>query len=299
MIPPPSEDTSPERSRYPLSAREDPRARADHDEPHDGVPSWLEPSLWAWVHDRITYVDRGTKRMRWDTLRKFERYAKWQVTDVAGATVGLTLSTLRGRLRGKPVRYLDLVDFLLADLPNGSRSHEDLDAFLREAGSAWVIDTSARPYVLVSRVGPEFQALHAAAVREASESTGELLALAWRAIYQRDPHSSDGYRTAVRSCEAALVPLTLPEDPSATLGKVIAHLDQARRRWTIDLPGDPNRVNAQDTFVALLRHIWTGQYDRHVTEGAPLHVAQHEAERALLLTVQIVQLVTTGAFSHE
>lgn len=53
------------------------------------------------------------------------------------------------------------------------------------------------------------------------------LTQAWNKAYALKPDPGGAYNNAVRAVEAVASPLFLPKDPKPTLGKVLAHLDQA------------------------------------------------------------------------
>lgn len=99
-----------------------------------------------------------------------------------------------------------------------------LDRLLDDAGSAYQVHWSPAPVMLVRPVDPTAAAALEHARTTAPEPAGQLLGQAWRRVHRRDPDPTAGYATAVRAVEQVICPLMLPDDHTATLGKVLAHL---------------------------------------------------------------------------
>lgn len=77
-----------------------------------------------------------------------------------------------------------------------------------------------------------------------------------------------------RAVEGAAIPVTLPNDRLATLGKVLA---------------------PADAVVGMIALLWEGQRDRHA--GGPISqpVTQEAAQTAVHLAVTLVQWFSAGA----
>jgi hypothetical protein len=108
------------------------------------------------------------------------------------------------------------------------------------------------------------------------------------------PNPSSAYRNGVRAVEAAAIPVVLPADTTATLGKMIKAMRDAPSKWEAALGGD--RKDGVAAVVEMMDLLWKGQHDRHgfVEDDRPLEVSQEEAEFAVALAVTLVQLLTNG-----
>jgi hypothetical protein len=201
---------------------------------------------------------------------------------------------------------LDVADYLVshpgptdtAPLPVGRLLA--LDKLLEEGGSAYKIsaDGDVRTARLVRRVDTTIEAA-ARRSMEQQEAPSILLRRAWNATYGLHPNPSDGYRQAIRSVEAASIPVVLPKDGNATLGRVIGALRSSSDQWQLSFTHRTKPEEPIATLISMMALLWEGQYDRHVTEGVPLHVSQEEAETALHMAVTLVQWFTTGRVSRR
>lgn len=90
----------------------------------------------------------------------------------------------------------------------------------------------------------------------------------------------------------------LPRDDGRTLGKVVAHLNDAESSWRFTLKGKADEAESVRPVRGMMATLWTSQYDRHVTERAALHVSPDEAETAVTLAAALVHWFTSGAVSR-
>jgi hypothetical protein len=101
--------------------------------------------------------------------------------------------------------------------------------------------------------------------------------------------------------EEATIPVVLPNDTSATLGKVIGELRAAPARWDCPFTRDPKlpsgmRVTSIEAVIALLDLLWVNQTDRH----APVvPITQAHAESAVQLALALVGIFRSGAISKR
>lgn len=301
----------------PLSAREATEGGAVYDTLVPGVPEWLRPSLWEWIRPRVcqTFLVRsggpyssGTTRetgLDVTLIREMERKLRFQMPPWPSYDRRAGIQALKELLYGRPDLMLNIADFLDSQLdPNsrvaseGSGPLDQLDQILSESGSAYRVASEMRPPRLVRRVDATAEQA-ATRLINVGGPPAELLADAWHATYGLHPNPSDGYRQAVRAVEAAAIPVVLPTDRSATLGKVIGSLRQGVHKWQLSLTHQTDAQGPVETLVKNLELLWQGQYDRHVTESAPLRVSQEEAETALHLAVTLVQWFTSGSVSRK
>jgi hypothetical protein len=190
-------------------------------------------------------------------------------------------------------RSLDVVDYLLQRASRSSvgGAAESLEMCLREGGSKWCVSTTRDS--LEERVAAEV-AERAAQVMTAGKRAGQHLREAWGAVYGRNPSPSHAYREAVRAVEAAAIPVVLPNDATATLGKVIRDIKTAPEKRSVAL--QPAKGDPVQYVIGMLELLWTSQFDRHGTadDSVPLSVNQEQAEAAVHLALTLTHWFEAG-----
>lgn len=265
--------------------------------PFAGIPDHLVASVQDWVRPmflRIRNMSRGYEyRFSFDLLREAER----RLTLDSGIGSNMQPKVASGRLddllKSRRDVLLSMLDFLLwKGVPDGEWQQELAD-ILYQGGSIYQVAPTDRRPGLERRVEQSVENVAQQALAR-GDSASELLSSAWSATFGLDPNPSHGYRNAVRAVEAVAVPLVVPNDPQGTLGKVVSHLDQARDQWEFALQtrrdGDPS----VQTVIDCMGTLWTSHYDRHVTNGVPLHIGAREAEAALPLAATLVHWLQQG-----
>lgn len=268
--------------------------------PFEGVPAHLMQSLLDWVSSIFYRQWRSASSVQWNYSFRFDllQRAERQVRFASGIIRGKSheyeaRNKLRAFLEKNSRTFLGLIDFLLW-VDDVDVNEKELSLLLTQGGSVYhVVETSGRQR-LQRRVEPHLDAL-ARDEMKAGGDPGELLDHAWSATFGIDPNPSHGYRTAVRAVEAAAIPIVLPSDTDATLGKVIGHLAATRDRWTFVLPQRRDGEPSVQTLIDNMGMLWTSHYDRHVTQGVPLHIGQHEADAALPLAALLVHWLRSDA----
>lgn len=126
---------------------------------------------------------------------------------------------------------------------------------------------------------------------------GALLAESWHAAFGRSPDASLAYSKSIKAVEAAAIPVVLPLDVTATLGKVVATLRQ-HADWRLPLGKEHQLTPSWQTVTDMCQSLWSGQTDRH---GSNNHrpPTQDEAETAVFLAVPLVQWFTSGAIERR
>jgi hypothetical protein len=167
----------------------------------------------------------------------------------------------------------------------------ELGVMLEDGGSAWKVNDDATG--LDRRVDETVAQATRTTMQSAPANASHHLKRAWEAAYGVHPDATLAYSEAVKAVEAVVIPLTIPNDQVATLGKAIKHIRDTAARWSIavDQAGTPAPV---DAVLSLLGLVWHGQSDRHAgpnTKAATLESAQV----ALHAAVTLVQWFTSGA----
>jgi hypothetical protein len=269
----------------PLSQRE--RPRSDFDGPHEGVPAWLKQSVRAWIKPFL----EGQHGAREQTLREMEAVLRMDKPLSWSANYGPVGSTLT-RMWEKETFALDVVDFALSKCSPDSPAVRDLSKILLQGGSVWEVrgTVAGDACQLVRRTaGP---------IVESIEETGSLndrahkhLMVAWTKLMGRSPDPSRAYHEAVRAVEVVAAPVVTPDDPKATLGKIIRAINDKPEKWTVDL------AEASPSQVAdMAAMIWQAQFDRHGNpdEDVPLNVSQEQADAAVHVAIALVRLFAGG-----
>jgi hypothetical protein len=176
------------------------------------------------------------------------------------------------------------------DVPNAQGELVRLGEILREAGSGYELDLAGRCLrrrvdLTVSRAAEQ--------VMQQAPDPRQHLGAAWSAAYGVHPDPVKAYDEAVRAVEGAAIRVVLPNDAQGTLGKVIAHLGRAGRKWELAIEGP----NAGDIgpLVGVLRLLWQGHVGRHAGGPTARRQRQDEAEMAVHLAATLVHWFTSGA----
>lgn len=279
----------------PLNVRDTPAA-ADYEALVEGIPDYLERSLWRWAMDRaVRTPDMNLKAERLLKVQLpdprtnshvFDAY--WQSVSTADrlALVDFFLRDLQ-----------DVFDALKKDQRNRSLIFEciehakRLDDLLVEGGSIW--RTSTNPYWgLVRRVNESTQAL-VDLVSTAETDAARKIASAWNACYRHEPDYDRAYRDAVFAVEAVALPVVIPNNKRGTLGNVVAHIADTVDHWTVG-GMDAERQASGATLLATLRTLWHSQQRHAQNDGTIRDVGREEAETAVTLSVTLVHWFASG-----
>ncbi len=279
----------------PLNIRDTPAA-PEYEALAEGIPAWLERSLWRWAMDRaVRTPDLHYKAERLLKIKMPEQQAHKSIFDIYWVSVG-------------DAERLALIDFFLRDLQDvfeeakrDARNREllrdfvapvsRLSAILVEGGSIWT--TAFEPFWgLIRRVNETTQALVDLASSPATDAARKI-ASAWNACYRHDPDYDRAYRDAVLAVEAIGLPVVVPYNQRGTLGSVVSHIADTHERWTVGgLDADQQASGA--TLLAMLRTLWHNQQRHAQPDGTILDVSQSEAECAVALAVILVQWFGSG-----
>ncbi len=266
-------------------------ANPDLEGPHDGVPEWLDNSLWHWIEAHLTHQSSRTGRSVNVTLiHAVERNARINLGQTDDEWE--LLEELRHKTKQSGDLFLDIIQAILDEADynyaqNVARAAE-LDKILLKGGSLWSTpyDEENKTAGLVRRVDPTMQAA-ADEIVQASDNAAQLLSKAWSAAYGRNPNPSHAYRGAVSAIEAALWTIISPNNNRATLGTMIGELKTRPETWeTAIIPKNTN--GGVQALTAMLELVWNGQTDRHGT-ATPVTPSSEAAEAAVSFAVTVIQ----------
>ena len=204
-----------------------------------------------------------------------------------------------GRSRPTEPFLVKVLDYALNDVMLGYEAQgidpavKELDRALQQAGADYVVVQPSEEWVKF-RLERRTTGAAAAAVRSQTSVRGNAadhLDKAWAAAFGREPTPSVAYSEAVKAVEAAAIPVVLPNDPVATLGKVVGELRANPQKYTVVLARDatPARgatLTPLEVVIALADLLWVNQTDRH----APIvPISQAQAEVAVHVALTLVQ----------
>lgn len=201
------------------------------------------------------------------------------------------IQNLRSRMADDREFALDVLDFFVQRVATPDYADE-LGKILEEGGSEWeVVELPDDGRQLAKRViGPVRETIDS--LRNDSERAHHHLSLAWQKLVGRSPDPSGAYREAIRGVEAAAKPVVTPNDPTATLGKIIRAVRDKPEKWVVVLDkSSPGQI------ADMADLIWRGQLDRHGTDDpdTPLNVTQEEADAAVHIAISLSRLFAGGA----
>lgn len=281
----------------PLHLRNRPDAEASYPVLVDGVPEWLEPSLFRWVADRAATGGHGLARRAEQLLRirlpnpsnrEYQLVAYWRnATDTDRLTLIDFILAEWERLYDAAQR-----DFHGHDTAQEVvRAIDSMAGMLTDGGSLWRFETDPH-WCLVRRVTEAAEQQYATATSPSSDAANRLKR-AWTACYRQSPNYDEAYRNAVLAVEAVVLPVTIPNDTSGTLGKAVRNIKDTRARWTVGGLTSEGPSGA-DALITMLDLLWKNQ-ERHArSDGTIADVSGPEAETAVGLAVALVQWFNAG-----
>ncbi|HEX8081151.1 MAG TPA: hypothetical protein VF557_13155 [Jatrophihabitans sp.] len=275
-------------------------AVAEYDALHDGVPEWMTAAFWAWVRPALMARRRGP------SVYGQAYYAHMLDTDLAEQmcqALRIPLPNLRkdsvdsgigkNQLAAaisvlvKHHAPLQIADYLLAH--GGHAQAGELDSLLARSKSAWEVGSRHGKPGLVRRV-PQGVQEAADSVMARAGRAGARLAKAWGELYGLTPDPSVAYGLAVKAVEDAAIPVVSPTNERATLGTVLAQIEQ-QGDWGLPMEREHDRAPSREVLISMMRMLWHGQHDRHGGQpAAPGDVSIEEATVAVSLAVTLVNL---------
>jgi hypothetical protein len=270
------------------------RGKTTEDGPFEGVPPHLESALLDW----FTGVAHAAWGFDADLLERAR--LRFHLSGTRAAAEGHQLAVVTTWARGEPENLLDLIDWTLHD----GQDRIDRVAIERRAERVEeILSTGASVYTVMSDGLGLVERIHPAALAQFAHSTGphdevtEELAVAWSEAYGLHPDASDAWDHAIKAVEAALKPIVVPNNASATLGHIVGEIRANPLCVTFALAD--NGLNQQtqpaDTLIGMLRLVWPNP-DRH---QGPNHRTPdlQEARGIVQLAVTLVQWVRGSVLS--
>jgi|SRR5580704_5030288 hypothetical protein len=291
-----------------------PRPKPSGPTPDEELPDWVMSSVLVFLEPFFasggplaysgTGFGYGEEQQR-NFLREIERTCQitvpWQNGPV-GAANGVWQQMYRDRTLAVRVIEYALGEMMLGyDAQGIEPAVKELHRALKQAGANYVVvqpDPEWGRYRLERRTVPAA----AAAARAQTSLPGNAsdhLGKAWSAAFGREPNPSAAYSESVKAVEAAAIPLVLPNDRLATLGKVVSELRTNRQKYSVVFsrdasPAKGTTLSPLEVVIALADSLWSNQTDRH----APiLPITQAQAELAVNLAVTLVHTFRSAVIS--
>lgn len=268
--------------RPPFSVRQDSEQREAFFALQTGIGDGLRPLLRTWAINMYRESERN--EIDYTKLTNLELSIDQQVTpdsrrvDASQFSIALT---------SDPRLLLDAVDVSL-----GWAEDDDarlLEHFLKMARSEYCVGRDENgDYELQFRQTREMTELIESEANQPGRAA-EHLRSAWSRCFGRDPDPNDAYSEAVKAIEVAAKPVVTPDDPLATLGKMIGAVRDKPEKWETDSGLD----GSVQTILSMMDMVWKGQL-RHGDEDAALEVSQEAAEMTVQTAVLLVSWFRSG-----
>ena len=280
-------------------------AEQEHLALQDGIPYHLVTALDEWIEEQLLVETMGgyglmQRVVNGDYLRRIE--LEMQIPLGNDQRV---VDRLFQHLRSSNDAYWDLVDYLLRNplqetSPSGgiylspSERAAKLEEVLYLGRSVWTVRRFGNVHCLERRADPTVEASATLAMDQGG-TAGTHLENAWHLAYGRSRSPGESYRESVKAVEAAAIPIVLPNDALATLGKVLGEMRAHPARWSATVPAASTSMPGTELVIAMMDALWTGQVGRHGTPNQPAAAqAPEEAEAAVHLAVTLVHWFTSG-----
>jgi len=273
------------------------------DEEQIGFPRWVISDI---THFLDPFWDRQASYDLSFPSRDFVREAE--------RNLRLTLDWSRGH-RGAaeslwkatynhPELLVGLVDFGLRNIIIGHPVNRcaiaagELNRALHESGAAWELRKvkDRLEYFLERRVGPAASSA-VMALRSVGGPEAAHMGTAWERAFGRSPDPGKAYEEALKAVEAVAIPVVLPNDATATLGKVIGALRANPSRWSCTVTESTAQGQAPlEVAIAMLDLLMKNHTDRHPPIVA---ITQAQADSAVHMALTLVQLFRSGAIAKK
>jgi len=256
----------------------------------------MRSSLRSWFAKNFPVYDAmgGRTDYGFEKMRRFDLAARRSPLADRLNTNGpeRTFDSLEGDV------ILRIIDWMIMDthVNKLNEKHEGVDRILRDGGSKWKVGLRDGVPGLETRV-PEGVQDAADAVISTPGHAGTLLSEAWHAVFGVNPKPETGYRQAVLAVEAAAIPVVIPTDPTATLGKVFAAM-RDQKDWALDIKKQHKDYPSTAVILGMVQMLWAGQ-GRHAGQPNWAPNTQAEAEAAVMLAVPLVQWFSSEAIARR
>ncbi|MEU0480910.1 hypothetical protein ABZ260_17190 [Streptosporangium sp. NPDC006013] len=170
---------------------------------------------------------------------------------------------------------------------------KELQFRLWEGGSAWQLTENFDG--LERRVDETVVKAAQSTITAAPPDASTRLKAAWSAAYGFHPDPEKAYSQAIKAAEAVVIPATIPNAGTPTLGTALKHLEDTAAKWTTVLDDKSGKPASAEPVIGLIKMLWQGQRDRHAGGPTSKPTTQEAAEAAVHAAILIVQWFNSSA----
>ena len=193
------------------------------------------------------------------------------------------------------LRYPDQRNRSLND-PSPVKAAETLKAHLDDARSIYdVFLVEGVEYELGYRQPPQITELIEAVTSNRTRAA-EHLRRAWSLAFSREPDLNSACVEATKAIEAAARDTVEPKNPRATLGTMIAAMENKPAKWTTDFATSGS--NSMETIIGMMKMVWRGHL-RHGNPNDPIDVTSERCEMIVHTAAVLVHWFTSGRISKN
>lgn len=256
--------------------------RPENDGPFDGIPPHLEPQLRYWMSESLRYTQDGAVRALALKLRiPVGDYARSSLLNAARGDEAVLWDIVEGILQLDVIYHSPMSNSLTRGSIT-SRKRAEVRTMLDLAGSVYTVSDDG---LIVERVSEEATETYAGAV-SMEDPISDQLRQAWGHAYGRNPDASDAWDHAIKAVEAMLGAIVEPNNTKATLGSMLAVLNNSPQKFRCAYLGR-NHDHAIENVIPSLWVIWRNP-DRHAS-GTVQNPTLEEARAVVTLTAALVQ----------
>ena len=249
----------------------------------EGIPDALRDSLLTFAERHFTEL-MGNRATRVDHLARLLDRPLPRASDLLLAAFGRDEDLL-----------LDAIDHALA-YPN-RRIQDPLEAahtirsYFYDARTNYdVIKIDDNEYRIAFRQPPELAEIVEVVISDTGRAS-EHLRRAWSLGFARHPDPTNACIEATKAVEAAARGTIIPNDPIATLGKMIRAMEAKPSKWQTDF-GSPHSDDLK-TIIRMMKMIWENHL-RHGNPDEPLDVPVEQCEMIVHTAAILVHWFQSG-----
>jgi hypothetical protein len=247
----------------------------------DLLPPNLRPSVKQWVAQRLWTDTPYGVQLEVDIIRDAERRLGVAVPFDPTSEEAAVADILE-RVERSENFAVQLLTILLESC--GEVAIYELQNIFDAPGSKWEVvhDEEAQIGWLVSRsTGPRVEVVEALA--SLSEPAHDHLVTALKKLAGPSPEPAVAYFHAVKAVEAAAHLTVLPDDPKATLGKMIRAMENKPSKWAVVL--DSEEV---EDVIRRMVILWNQPHERHGSSAPDPPVTLDQAHAGFALALGLV-----------
>lgn len=175
--------------------------------------------------------------------------------------------------------------------PHPVEAADTLKAHLADARSIYdVFLVDGFAYELGYRQPPQITSLIEAVTSNRTRAA-EHLRRAWSLAFSREPDLNAACVEATKAIEAAARDTVEPKNPRATLGTMIAAMENKPAKWTTDFAASGS--NSVETIIGMMKMVWRGHL-RHGNPNDPIDVTLGRCEMIVHTAAVLVHWFISG-----